>query len=84
MFDGKRYQVAVPWKEERPCLVSNRPLAERRLQQAKRKLAKDEKMATAYQQVIDEYQKHITSKRISRSQSWALLERATSQSEFTS
>ena len=29
-------------------------------------------------------QKHITSKRISRSQSWALLERATSQSEFTS
>ena len=54
-FDGKRYQVAVPWKEERPCLVSNRPLAERRLQQVERKLAKDEKIATAYQQVIDEY-----------------------------
>ena len=55
VFDGKRYQVAVPWKEERPRLVSNRPLAERRLQQVERKLAKDEKIATAYQQVIDEY-----------------------------
>lgn len=50
-----RYQVAVPWKEERPCLVSNRPLAKRRLQQVECKLAKDEKIATAYQQVIDEY-----------------------------
>lgn len=49
------YQVAVPWKEERPCLVSNRPLAKRRLQQVECKLAKDEKIATAYQQVIDEY-----------------------------
>ena len=55
LFDGKRYQVAVSWKEERPPLVSNRPLAERRLQQVERKLAKDEKIATAYQQVIDEY-----------------------------
>ena len=55
VFDGKRYQVAVPWKEERPHLVSNRPLAERRLQQVERKLAKNEKIATAYQQVIDEY-----------------------------
>ena len=55
VFDGKRYQVAVPWKEERPRLASNRPLAERRLQQVERKLAKDEKIATAYQQVIDEY-----------------------------
>ena len=54
-FDRKRYQVAVPWKEERPCLVGNRSLAERRLQQVERKLAKDEKIATAYQQVIDEY-----------------------------
>ena len=39
----------------REPLVSNRPLAERRLQQVERKLAKDEKIATAYQQVIDEY-----------------------------
>ena len=39
-FDGKRYQVAVPWKEEQPSLVSNRPLAERRLKQVERKLAK--------------------------------------------
>ena len=55
IFDGQRYQVAVPWKEERPFLVSNRPLAERRPHQIERKLAKDEKIATAHQQVIDEY-----------------------------
>ena len=54
-FEGKRYKVAVPWKEDRPRLISNRPLAERRLEQVERKLAKDEKIATAYQQVIDEY-----------------------------
>ena len=48
-------KVAVPWKEDRPRLISNRPLAERRLEQVERKLAKDEKIATAYQQVIDEY-----------------------------
>ena len=56
-FDGKRYQVAVPWKEERPCLINNRPLAERRLQQVERKLVKDKKVAKAYQQVIDDYLK---------------------------
>ena len=54
-FDGKRYQVAVPWKEERPCLINNRTLAERRLQQVERKLVKDKKAAAAYQQVIDDY-----------------------------
>ena len=56
-FDGKRYQVAVPWKEERPCLINNRPLAERRLQQVQRKLVKDKKVAAAYQQAIDDYLK---------------------------
>ena len=51
-FEGKRYKVAVLWKEDRPCLISNRPLAERHLEQVERKLAKDKKIATAYQQVI--------------------------------
>ena len=54
-FDGKRYQVAIPWKEERPCLINNRPLAERRLQQVERKLVKYKKVAAAYQQTIDDY-----------------------------
>ena len=50
-FDRKRYQVAVPWKKGRPCLINNTPLAERRLQ-VERKLVKNKKVAAAYQQVI--------------------------------
>ena len=46
-FDRKRYQVEVPWKKGRPCLINNRPLAERRLQ-VERKLVKDKKVAAAY------------------------------------
>ena len=60
MFDGKWYQVAVPWKEERPRLVSNRLLAERRLQQAKRKLAKDEKMAMLTSKLLTNTYKRTT------------------------
>ena len=48
--DMKWYQEAVPWKEERPLLVSNRPLADRRLQKSQSK-----KIAVAYQQVINKY-----------------------------
>ena len=49
------YQVAIPCKEERPRLINNRPLAERRLQQFERKLVKDKKAAAAYQQTIEDY-----------------------------
>lgn len=42
-------------ERRKTLLVSNRRLAERQLQQVEHKLAKDEKIATAYQQVIDKY-----------------------------
>lgn len=54
-YNGERYVVAVPWKNERPNLPSNRQVAERRLQLVEKKLMKDEHLATAYQGVIDEY-----------------------------
>ena len=31
-YNGDRYEVAVPWKHERPDLPNNRQMAERRLQ----------------------------------------------------
>ena len=56
-FKGERYEVAVPWRNERPSLPENCSMAERRLQLVERKLAKDTMLANAYQQCIDEYEK---------------------------
>jgi len=54
-FNGERYEVAVPWKHDRPYLPSNRQMAERRLQSGEKKLKQDESLAQAYQSVIDDY-----------------------------
>ena len=53
-FDGERYEVAVPWKHERPELPPNRQMAEKRLHSVE-KLLQDEKLAQAYQSVVDDY-----------------------------
>ena len=54
-FDGKHYEVAVPWKEDRPVLPNNMSLAKKRLVSNERKLLKDKEVAVAYQQVLDDY-----------------------------
>ena len=54
-FDGERYEVAVPWKHERSKLLPNRQMAEKRLHTVDKKLMKDEKLAQAYQSVVDDY-----------------------------
>ena len=54
-FDGERYEVAVPWKHERPELPPNRQMAEKRLHTVEKKLMQDEKLAQAYQSVVDDY-----------------------------
>ena len=54
-FTGERYEVAVPWKRDRPNLESNRQMAEKRLRSVERKLMQDESLAQAYQSVIDDY-----------------------------
>ena len=54
-FDGERYEVAVPWRKERPSLPENRGMAERRLRLVERKLGKDADLATAYQTAIEDY-----------------------------
>ena len=56
-YNGARYEVAVPWKDERPNLPNTREIAERRLQQVEKKLKMDRDLANAYQGVIDNYLK---------------------------
>jgi len=41
-YNGERYVVAVPWKNKRPSLENNRPIAERRLQLQSRSRKKHE------------------------------------------
>ena len=54
-FENGLYVVAVPWRNERPSLPNNRPLAEKRLESTERKLEKNPEIAEAYQKVIEEY-----------------------------
>ena len=54
-YEDGHYVVAVPWRDQRPKLSNNRPLAEQRLKSTERKLASNPKVAMSYQQVIDEY-----------------------------
>ena len=56
-YNGDRYEVSVPWKQDRPNLPNNRQMAERRLQLVEKKLQKDMQLANAYQGVIDDYLK---------------------------
>ena len=54
-FDGKHYEVAVPWRDERPQLPNNLLMAKKRLVSTERKLLKDKRVAVAYQQILDDY-----------------------------
>ena len=54
-FVGERYENAVPWKHERPQLPPNRQMAEKRLHTVEKTLMQDEKLAQAYQSVVDDY-----------------------------
>ena len=54
-FENGHYVVAVPWRDERPSLPNNRPLAKKRLESTERKLERNSEIADAYQKVIDEY-----------------------------
>ena len=54
-FNGRHYEVAVPWRKDRPKLPPNGSLAKQRLISTERKLLKDPELAAAYQAVINEY-----------------------------
>ena len=54
-FTGERYEVAVPWKDDRSHLPSNHQMAEKRLRSVEKKLMHNESLAQAYQSVIGDY-----------------------------
>ena len=54
-FDGEHYEVAVPWREDRPQLPNNLPMAKKRLVSTERRLLKDKEVYVAYQNVLSDY-----------------------------
>ena len=54
-FDGEHYEIVVPWKEDRPDLPSNLPMAKQRLLSTEKKLLKNKEIAVAYQHVLNDY-----------------------------
>ena len=54
-LENDHYVVAVPWRDDRPSLPNNRPLAEKRLESTERNLTKNPEIAESCQKVIEEY-----------------------------
>ena len=49
------YQVALPWKNQSPCIPNNRVLAEHRLNLLKKKLLSDKEISNKYCTTMNEY-----------------------------
>ena len=47
-FNGQHYEVAVPWRDERPQLPNNLPMARKRLVCTEQRLMKDKEVAMAF------------------------------------
>ena len=54
-FNGRHYEVAVPWRDERSQLPNNLPMAKKRLMSTERKLMTNKGVAVSYQQVLNDY-----------------------------
>ena len=52
---NRQYQMKLLWKEENPCLVNNKFLAESRLKLLKKRFKKDDDLFLMYQKGINEY-----------------------------
>jgi len=54
-FDGKNYEVRLPWKSDHPKLENNYAQAVKRLESIERKLKRDPEKAEAYTTAINQY-----------------------------
>ena len=54
-FDGKNYEVRLPWKRDHPKLENNYAQAVRRLESIERKLKRDPEKAEGYTTAINQY-----------------------------
>ena len=55
LYQNGRYQVAVPWKDDKPKLPDNRSMATSRLHSTEKKLLQNEFVAKEYQITIEQY-----------------------------
>ena len=53
-FNGQRYEVQLPWKENRPTVPSDYELCVNRLRSLQRKLLKEPELIKEYDQIIEE------------------------------
>ena len=53
--EGGRYEVGLLWRNEDPILPNNRPQAEMRLQQLKKRFLRDPTLANQYEAVMNDY-----------------------------
>ena len=88
MIDG-HYEVALPWRNDRPLLPNNRKLASKRLECLKRKLEKDSELFEKYKDKIDEYLNFGYAKQVPENlqnpqvgEAWYIPHHATMQSKF--
>ena len=54
-FDGERYEVALPWKENHPKLRDNYKQAVKRLVSTENQLKRNDERAAAYSEAINQY-----------------------------
>ncbi|XP_044171594.1 uncharacterized protein LOC122955925 [Acropora millepora] len=54
-FDGKNYEVRLPWKRDHPKLENNYAQAVKRLESIERKLKRDPEKAEAYTTAMNQY-----------------------------
>ena len=54
-FDGERYEVALPWKENHPKLRDNYKQAVKRLVNIENQLKRNDERAAAYSEAINQY-----------------------------
>ena len=53
-YDGKRYVVGLPWKEEREAIPSEYQLSRNRLNSLHHKLRRDQELLNEYNKIIKE------------------------------
>ena len=54
-YDGVRYRISIPWKENVMTLPNNFKMAEKRLQNLEKRLVKEPKVAQEYERIIAQH-----------------------------
>ena len=76
-LSNSHYEIALPWKNNPPCLENNKSQAESRLQLLKRRLQRDEILLKKYKDFMDDllrknYAEKVTSEDLSLKDTWYL------------